>query len=391
MLNFITDDIRRNPYPLYESMRRSSPVLYVEQLDFWMLFDYESVKRALSEHEIWSSRAAPPGGSPLDWMIFHDPPRHTKLRALVSRAFTPKVVAGLEPRIREISRELLDAVVPRGEMDLCADYTVPLPLMVIAEMLGIPTADQPRFRRWVDTILQLSDTVAGGELAARAESEARVAQDEMRVYLADVLHERRKNPGDDLLARLAVAEVDGERLTDEEILCFFQLLLLAGSETTINLINNAILSFIEHPGELARLQASPDLLPSAIEEVLRYRSPVQAVFRATTRDVELHGQVIPAGKLVLPMIGAANRDPACFPAPDRFDVGRDPNPHVGFGHGIHFCIGVPLARLEARIALPDLLSRLRHFRLASDAPWEPRQAFHVHGPTRLPITFDLPE
>lgn len=388
MLNLLTDDVRRNPHPLYDQLRTSSPALHVAPLDLWMLFDYEAVKQALHDHDTWSSRAAPPGGTPLDWLIFLDPPRHTKLRALIARAFTPRSVASLEPRIRELSRDLLDATIERGEMDLCADYAVPLPMMVIAEMLGIPIEDRPRFRRWGDAILDLSQTIMGGAEAERAVREAGIAKEEMRAYLAVVLEERRRAPKDDLLTRLLQAEVDGERLRDDEILAFFQLLLLAGSETTTNLISNSILCFLEHPAELARVLATPALIPTAIEEVLRYRSPVQAMFRATRRAVEVHGQVIPEGKLVLAMIGSANRDPRHFESPDRFDVGRDPNPHIGFGHGIHFCIGAPLARLEAHIALPDLLSRLSGFRLATDAPWEPRRAFHVHGPTRLPIRFE---
>jgi cytochrome P450 len=181
--------------------------------------------------------------------------------------------------------------------------------------------------------------------------------------------------------------LDGERLTQVEILGFFQLLLLAGSETTTNLINNAILCFIEHPGQLARLRAAPELLPSAIEEVLRYRSPLQWMFRVTTREVEMHGQAIPAGKVVLVMMGSANRDPKQFPNPNDFDITRNPNPHVAFGHGIHFCLGAALARLEAKVALTEFLERVGDFKLASDTPWEPRKGLHVHGPTRLPLLF----
>jgi cytochrome P450 len=273
-------------------------------------------------------------------------------------------------------------------MDLCADFAVPLPIMVIAEMLGIPIADRDRFKRWSDAILNLGETIGGGEAGAQAAREFRAAREEIRAYLADLLPARRRAPEDDLLTRLVQAEVDGERLSEDEILDFFLLLLLAGSETTTNLISNAILCFLEHPTELARLRASPDLWPSAIEEVLRYRSPVQSVFRTPRRDIEVHGQVIPAGKLVLAVVGSANRDPKQFEAPDRFDVGRDPNSHIAFGHGVHFCLGAPLARLEAKIALPDLVSRLRGLRLASDAPWEPRKAINVHGPNRLPIRFE---
>ncbi len=212
---------------------------------------------------------------------------------------------------------------------------------------------------------------------------------EMKAYVTAQIDARRaaRAAGEDLLTRLVEAEVDGGRLSEEEILGFIQLLLVAGSETTTNLVNNAILCLVENPAELTRLRAAPDLLPSAIEEVLRFRSPVQWMFRATRRDVEMHGQVIPAGKLVLPVIGSANRDPRQFQRPDSFDIGRDPNPHIAFGHGIHFCLGAPLSRLEARIALSDLLARAEDLRLASDAPWEPRKALHVHGPARLPIRF----
>ncbi len=217
--------------------------------------------------------------------------------------------------------------------------------------------------------------------------EYRAVTAEMRAFLPDLIAQRRAAHQDDLLTRLVEAEVDGERLTQEEILGFVQLLLVGGQETTANLINNAILCFIENPDQLARLRAAPDLLPSAIEEVLRYRSPVQWMPRATRRDVEMHGQVIPAGKLVLPMIGSANRDPKQFRDAGRFDITRDPNPHIAFGHGIHACLGAPLARLEARIALADFLERVKEFELASDEPWEPRKALHVHGPSRLPIRF----
>jgi len=260
--------------------------------------------------------------------------------------------------------------------------------MVIAEMLGVPVADRPRFARWSDVMLSLSHVVPGGEHATKASEDFLALKAEMGAYLAGLLDERRTIRKDDLLTNLVEAEVDGQHLTDDEILGFFQLLLIAGTETTTNLLNNAILCLIENPDQLARLRATPDLKPSAIEEVLRYRSPVQWMFRATRRDVEVHGQMIPAGKLVLPIIGAANRDPRQFRDPGRFDIARDPNPHIAFGHGIHFCLGAPLSRLEAKIALPDLLERLQGLELASREPWEPRQALHVHGPARLPVRFE---
>lgn len=386
MLPLLSPDVRRDPYPLYTRLRESSPIFQVPGTNFYLLLDYDSVRRALTEPDAFSSRAAPPGGRPLDWLIFADPPRHTKLRGLINRAFTPAVVAGLEPRIRTLSRELLDRVAGRGEMDLVADFAVPLPLMVIAELLGIPPADRDRFRRWADATLNLADTI--GPDAPRAVADFAAAKAEMTPYVADVLARRRAEPRDDLLTRLALAEVDGERLTDAEILGFFQLLLLAGSETTTNLISNAVLCFLAEPDQLTRLRQSPELLPASVEEVLRYRSPVQTVFRAAARHLTVHGQTIPAGALVLVVIGSANRDPRQFPEPEHFDITRSPNPHLAFGHGIHFCLGAPLARLEGRIALSDILERLPNLRRADDGPWEPRRAFHVHGPARLPIRFD---
>jgi cytochrome P450 len=385
VLDLFSDEMRRNPYPPYDQLRAASPVLHVPPpFDAWLIFDYEGVKRALNDHDTFSS-AVP---APRNWFLFFDPPRHTKLRALISRAFTPRVVANLEPRIRELSRQLLDETIERGEMDLAADYAVPLPMKVIAEMIGIPAEDWPRFKRWSDGILRLSYARSGGEEAAAAGREFGAVTAEMSAYLTEAVARRRAAPRDDLLTRLVEAEVDGERLAHDEILGFFQLLVVGGQETTTNLIDNAILCFIEHPAQLARVRATPGLLPSAIEEVLRYRAPLQWMMRTPRRDVEVHGQVIPAGRLVLPMIGSANRDPRVFFDAGRFDVARDPNPHLAFGHGIHACLGAPLARLEARIALADLLERVRDFRLASAEPWEPRRALHVHGPARLPVRFE---
>jgi cytochrome P450 len=320
-----------------------------------------------------------------------DPPRHSKLRALISRAFTPRVVTDLEPRIRELSREFLGKVIEKGEMDVAADFAVPLPMTVIAELIGIPTSDWQRFKLWSDVILKLSYTMRGMEAdeeAATALSGFRAVTAEMDAYLAEMTEQRRAVPKNDLLTHLIQAEVDSEKLTHSEILGFFQLLVVAGQETTTNLINNAILCFIENPDQLARLRAAPELLPSAIEEVLRYRSPLQWIMRTPRRDTEMHGRVIPPGKLVLAMVGSANRDPKQFRDADRFEIARNPNPHVAFGHGIHSCLGAALARTESRIALSEFLGHLQRFGLGSDRPWQPRKALHVHGPASLPIRFE---
>jgi len=385
-MSFFSDDFRRDPYPTYASLRGASPVLHEPQSGAWLVFDYDGVKRTLHDQGSFASAVSPEGGPTSRWLIFMDPPRHTRLRALIVKAFTPRVVEGLEPRIRALSRELLDRTITRGTMDLVTDYAAPLPMMVIAELLGVPLVDRPRFLRWTDVMLGLAATVSGDDTGRAAEAFA-AATGEMADYVGALVATRRSVPTSDLLSGLVHATVDGERLTGDEILGFFQVLLVAGSETTTNLIDNAIIDLLDHPAELARLRATPALVPSAIEEVLRHRSPGQAMFRRARRDVVLHDRTVPAGSLVLAMIGAANRDPARFTEPDRLDVAREPNPHLAFGHGAHFCLGAALSRLEGRIALGDLLERLDDLERASDEPWEPRRAFHVHGPTRLPIRF----
>ena len=387
MMASLLDMLRRNPFPVYRVLRRAWPVCRIPTRDIWVLSDYESVKRALHDPGVFSSRAAPPGGKPLDWLIFLDPPVHTKLRAIVMRTFTPRAVASLEPRIKLLANELLDAVIARGHMDLAVDFAAQLPLLVIADLLGVPAADRERLSRWSDAILHLSDVIYGGERAARAIAVYRAVKLEMQPYVNGQLAERRATPKEDLLTRLVEASVDGERLTEPEILDFFQLLLLAGSETTTNLISNAVLCFLEYPEQLRRLRAAPELLPSAIEEVLRFRTPVQMVFRTTTCDVELHGRTIPAGKLVLLLMGAANRDTRQFTDAARLDITRAPNTHIAFGHGVHFCIGAALARLEARVALAAVLDRMDDIRMSGAGRWVPHDALNVHGPRSFPIHF----
>ena len=375
-------DALRDPYPIYDQLRAAAPVLREPQSGLWMVLGYDDVKRTLTDHDTFSSRHGP-----AEWMIFQDPPMHPRLRGLVAQAFTPRTVLNLEQDIRELSRELLDPLLENGAMDLATDYSGPLPMRVIARMLGLPEADLASFTRWNNAILEMSYTVPGGPGVSEVVTTFQAVTAEMNDYLSVLLAERRRNPQDDLFTRLLFAQVDGERLSQEEILGFFQLLLLAGSETTTNLVNNAILTLLANPEELALLRESPDLLPSVIEEVLRYCSPLQWMFRLAKRDVELSGQTIPAGKLVLAMIGSANRDPRQFHDPNSFVPTRDPNPHLAFGHGIHFCLGAALARLEARIALTDLLKRTTDLSLASDSPWPPRRGLHVHGPSSLPVRF----
>ncbi|HYD53797.1 MAG TPA: cytochrome P450 [Gemmatimonadaceae bacterium] len=385
MPDLFAEATRRDPFPLYDQMRCAAPVLHDPRTGLWMLFGYDAVKRALTDVQAFSSAVSPHGTNTARWLIFTDPPRHGPLRALVAKAFTPRTVAALAPRVRSLSAMLLDRVAPAGRMELVADYAVPLPMMVIAELLGLPTEDWPRYRAWSDAILALAGGLAGGAAAERAASIYHRAHGEMAEYLAPLVAGRRVVATDDLLGRLVAAEVEGTRLTDDELLAFFELLLLAGHETTTNLLGNAVLTLLEHPRQLALLRREPARWPAAIEEVLRFRSPVQAVFRVAREPVTLEGETIPAGALVLAMLGSANHDEAHFREPDVFDVTRAPNPHLAFGHGIHFCVGAPLARLEASIALPDLFARFPTLALVSEAPWTPREAFHVHGPARLEL------
>jgi cytochrome P450 len=383
--SLFSESVRRDPYPLYSQLRATSPALRVPPpFDAWMIFDYESVRRALTDVETFSSRVPAP-----QWFIFLDPPVHTKLRGLISRAFTPRVVAEQEARIREISGALLDAHAGRGEIDLATEYSIPLAMRVISGMIGIPESEWARFRAWSDIIMRLSFSRSGGEEAERARTDYRAATEEMAAWMGEMIARRKSDPKSDLLTRLVEAEVDGEKLNASEILGFIQLLIAGGQETTATLISNMVLALVENPAELDALRSDPGLLPGAIEETLRHRSPLQWVMRVPRRDVELHGHTIPAGKLVLAVIGSANRDPNAFTDAGRFDIRREPNLQLAFGHGTHFCVGAALARLETRIAMSDLLGRFRSFELTSSSPWVPRQALNVLGPASLPIRFAL--
>ena len=384
MPDLFAESVRLDPYPVYAQLRRRSPLFHIPPpFDGWVLLDYDTAKWTLTDHEAFSSRVP----APRNWFIFTDPPIHTRLRGLISRAFTPRLIAGLEPRIREMSRGLLLASVNRGEIDIATELAVPLAMKVIAAMIGIPEADWVRYRHWSDVILQLSYTRSGTGKAQRALSDFAEVTAEMSGYLAQMIGHRSAEPRDDLLTRLVEAEFDGERLSHEEILGFVQLLIVAGQETSSDLITNAVRCLLECPEALTKLRANPELLPSAVEEVLRFRSPLQWMMRTPRNPIEVHGQMIPPGALVLPLIGAANRDPDQFSNPDTFDITRDPNPHLAFGHGVHFCIGAALSRLEAKAALSELLRLFANFELAASEPLRPRSALHVHGPMNLPIRF----
>jgi cytochrome P450 len=373
---------RRDPFPWYQMMRRDAPVYYDARDGCWNIFRYDDVQRVLQDHATFSSNLARAAShDPHDpiqaSMIATDPPRHQRLRSLVSKAFTPRAIAALEPRIAAITDELLGRLADTDTMDVVDDLATPLPVTVIAEMLGVPTDDRARFKRW-------SDAVVGEPEAYR---EAPHAERDLAEYFMTIIAERRRRPGDDLISRLLQAEIDGERLSLAELLGFCVLLLIAGNETTTNLIGNAVLCFAESPDALARLRENPALLPGAIEEVLRFRSPVQALpNRIATTDTELRGQKIQRGQQVVFWIGSANRDERVFPDADRFVVDRTPNPHLAFGAGVHFCLGAPLARLEARIALSRLLDRCPSLEV-EEAGVVLNASPIVYGPKKLPVRF----
>jgi cytochrome P450 len=344
----------------FEEMREHNPVFKDERTRLWQVFRYEDVLSILTDYSRFSSQAYElTGGFLSNSLIAKDPPDHRKLRNLVNQAFTPRAVAHLSDRISQITQELLDEVRLKGTMDIVSDIAFPLPAKVIAELLGVPAEDWDIFQRWA--------RVDSSDAASRRES-GQTMQAEMFSYFTNLLEERRRSPREDLISSLSVAEVDGERLSEPELLSFCTLLLAAGQETTKNLITNAIVCLTDHRESMERLINEPALIPTAIEEILRFLPPVWFLFRQTKTDVELAGQHIPANQVVLAWTASANRDLARFPDPARFDIEREPNRHLAFGHGIHFCVGAPLARLEAKIALPMMLQQLKNLQRVEGVP-----------------------
>lgn len=348
---------RLDPYPVYSWLRENQPVYLEPDFGTYALTRYEDVYGALRDHGTFSSaQGISPGlrsssGAMLTTMIMTDPPRHTRLRALVSRAFTPRVLALLEPWLASLVDDLIDAFPDSGDIDAVAQLTVPLPVTAIARVMGIPEEDGSKFKAWSDAVVGATD----GTIA----EEARAKILEMMQYFGATIARRKAEPGDDLMSTIAFAEVDGERLTDPEMLGFCLLLLIAGNETTTNLLGNALSVLAARPDLWEALRANPARIPEAVEESLRFESPVQALFRTVTRDVELHGVPIPSGSKVAVCYAAANRDFREFPDPDDFRLDRGLLAHVAFGYGIHYCLGAPLARLEAKVALERLTSRFR--------------------------------
>ncbi|MFI8851074.1 cytochrome P450 [Streptomyces sp. NPDC053499] len=385
------DDYVRDPYPVYAALRRRGPVHHVrtpEGVLAWLVVGHDAARAALTDERLSKNwvNASPEAGSltvsPGRHMLISDPPDHTRLRKLIAREFTPRRIAALEPRIRELTAGLLDTMLahPEGRADLVASLAFPLPIAVICELLGVPDLDREAFKKWSDHVLSYAP-----------EDEKRGSVQALAGYLTQLLDHQRAHPGDDLLSTLIrTSDEDGDRLSTNELLGMAWLLLIAGYETTVGLIANGTLALLCHPDQLAALRADPALLPDAVEEMLRYDGPVEvSTYRFTLEPIEIGGTLIPGdGQLVLPVLADADRDPDRFPDSDSFDIRRRTRGHLAFGHGIHFCLGAPLARLEARVAFELLLSRTARLELdAHPAALEWRRGTVLRGVKSLPVRF----
>jgi hypothetical protein len=373
----------KDPYAVYAALRESNPV-HRSPLGFWVFTRHgdclallrdrrsssdgrnvdETTFRQVRAVDLASQQGPEAVLAEMAPFLFRDPPDHTRLRGLVQKAFTPKVVEGLRPRLEEICEGLLDDALDRGEVDLVADYAYPLPVQIIVEMLGVPAEDHEQFRVWSHALARGLDP--DFLLPPEAVQQRLGAILSFVQYFASLIEERRQRPGDDLLTRLILAEEQGDVLTQAELLSTCILLLVAGHETTVNLISGGALTLMERPDQLARVRDDPGVVRGAVEEMLRFVCPVQLTGRVALEDMEVGGATVAKGEFSMLLIGSANRDPEAFADPEIFDVSRTDNNHLGFGFGIHHCLGAPLARLEAQIALPALLRRARRLERITD-------------------------
>ncbi|OPH48821.1 cytochrome [Paenibacillus ferrarius] len=362
------------PLSYFNEMRNSSPVSLNKQKTAWNVFKYEDVKTIFTRHDLFSSQGVESVNDPIESSILRqDPPKHRQLRMLVSQAFTPRIIQGLTAKIEAIAEALCDQMEMNAKVDGLHDYASPLPITVIAEMLGIPPEDRERFKAW-------SDALVGNDTDGYYQ-----CQQEMSVYFSEIANRRRAEPQEDLISNLVRANGEGVQLSDVEVIGFCILLLVAGNETTTNLISSAMLLFDGHADAKAQLIADNSLLPQALEEVLRYCSPVQTMIRTVTKTTVLRGEILTPGQMVNIWIGSANHDEDIFEHPEIFNIHRNPNPHLAFGHGIHYCLGAQLARLESKIAMQTLLKRFPDFHLDHSQPLERIDSWIMFGVKQLPI------
>jgi cytochrome P450 len=394
----------RDPYPVYDQLRTEDPIFWSAENDYWILTRYADIVSHIQDSRLSSNRigahaarmpeAAKEHFRPFfsavsSWMLMIDPPDHTRLRGLVNKAFTPSVVENMRSLITQLVDDKLERAKPRGRMDMMTDLANPLPAIVIAEMLGVPIADQQQFKEWSDDIAM---GLAGID-SARSKEELFALYDlaqksllALAAYFREKVAEVRMKPRENLLSALSQAEERGDRLTEHELFANCVLLMLAGHETTTNLIANGILALVRHPAQKQILSLNPDLIVSAVEELLRYDSPVQKMARIALRDIEIGGKQIKQGQLVCFSFAAANRDPEQFDAPAQLDVARRPNRHLAFGHGLHYCVGAALARLEGQIAINRILDTLPGITLESeDLEWN--RNLTLRGLKSLPVVF----
>ena len=395
---------RLNPFLFYSTMRHNNPVVYDEKIDAWGVYRYYDVQSILGDYTNFSadperskpfqSESIPVAGKSL---LKSDPPYHRTLRGVIASAFTPMVIEKLEPRIENIAHRLINQVIEKGSMDLIKDLAYTLPVTVIAELLGVPTEDHSVFHKWFgryfSQVVWLSEGVGINEDEYALTEHLYQLRSEIDNYFDAIIDKRINSPQQDLISGLIKAKADGHALSREEILSFCVLLFIAGHITTANLMGNTVLSLLQNPQQLKILQSTKNssLIPPTIEETLRYRAPIQATIRAVMRDVNIGEQKIQSGSKVYVWLGSANHDESIFPEPERFDISRTPHghAHVGFGNGIHFCLGAPLARLESRVVLKILLGRLQNLELDQDRieRIKPIPSLILHGVSHLPLRF----
>jgi cytochrome P450 len=383
-----------NPYPMYRALREEAPVSWNDLFEAWVFTRFADVDAILMDQRFSADRSkaqtrfsemirqqqeefGPFSQAPT--MLTSDPPEHTRLRRLVSKAFTPRAVENLRPRIRQIINELLDGI-EGPEFDLVEEIAYPLPVIVIAEMLGVPPKDRADFKRWSDDVVA---TLGGPFTPLEVMQRARKSIEEIAEYLSGVIAERRAEPKDDLISGLIAAEDGGQVLSELEIFSTTILLLIAGNETTTNLIGNAMFTLLQNPEQLKLLRNDLSLMPSAVEEILRYNGPVQATARVATTDIDVAGVTVKQGQMAMALLGAANHDPEKFPEPEVFDIKRNPTDHLAFGDGIHFCLGAPLARAEAQITFEEMLRRFPEIGSAGEPTWG--GTFIIRGAKKLPL------
>ncbi len=397
----LTQRYLANPYPFYDALRRSEPVHFSRRMNAWVLTRYDDVYAALRNPQLISgqrvksyAKGLPPDTQislqPLyyqigKWIGNMDPPDHTRLRRLVNVAFTPRIIEGLRPRIKEVVSELLDKVDIDSPTDFIAEFAYPLPVIVIAEMLGIPVEDRDKFLAWSGPLTAYTGT---GKPQLNIAQNASDSASQLTAYFKEIVDLRRSEPRDDLISALVLVEEEGDRLTEHEMLSMCGFVIVAGHETTMALLGNGLLALLQNPEQFEQLTKDPQLTKSAVEECLRFDSPIQHQTRVVAEDFELGGREIKAGQRVMPFLGAANRDPAQFPEPDRFDLARTPNKHLAFGYGRHLCLGASLARLEAIIAFRMIAYRFPNTQMAVDAnALEWRHHTSNRNPIKLPVTF----